>query len=304
MRARHIALIGAVAVILLANTGCRRWQQRRDERFRASSDPYFQTRQDAPPPIIADPRFGKPNGGPEIILPENANPPPGSIPNGPPSSSEYGRPMEYFPTIPPTNVPMTEEPPLASAKPKPPPVTKLPPDLLDPMTHDGTPKIPPTKTSDPSPSFPVGIEFFSQPKERVSVGQRPDTEGLNWLKENRYKSVLHLRKLGADDSSDREQVELRGLKYISIELSPMTLTRAKVREFSRAIENAENQPIFAYDKDRKLAGIMWYLHFRISESMPDSLARSKAQSCGLKEAGDDEQTAWMVKAQTILAESK
>ena len=62
-------------------------------------------------------------------------------------------------------------------------------------------------------------------EDRVASGLRPLLDGgLDWLQANGYRTVLHLRQPGEDDTADRKQVEKRGMKYLSMEVSPETLT--------------------------------------------------------------------------------
>lgn len=134
----------------------------------------------------------------------------------------------------------------------------------------------------------------------MATGLKPDLEGLDWLKASKYRAVIHLRRAGVDDSADREQVERRGLKYFSIELSPDTLTRDAVTLFGKIAGDRENQPVFVYDRDGLLAGAMWYLHLRLNEKIPDELARGRAELYGLKEKGTDEATALWAAVQKLL----
>ena len=69
-------------------------------------------------------------------------------------------------------------------------------------------------------------------KKSIAAGR---LDGLDWLQTNGYRTVLHLRQPGEDDSADRRQIEKRGLKYLSLELSPQTLTQGVLDEFNRLV---------------------------------------------------------------------
>ena len=99
---------------------------------------------------------------------------------------------------------------------------------------------------------------------------------------------------GEDDAADRRQFEKYGLKYLSLEVSPQTLSRATVEAFSRTANNAEARPLFVYDRDGSLAGGLWYLHFRTADKDSDELARIRAGRLGLKtDAEGEHRTMWV-----------
>jgi protein tyrosine phosphatase (PTP) superfamily phosphohydrolase (DUF442 family) len=140
----------------------------------------------------------------------------------------------------------------------------------------------------PSPAFPAGIPQFNLFKEGVATGLRPALDdGLDWLQTNGYHTVLFVRKPGDDDSSDRKQVEKRGLTYLSVEVSPETLSKKSVDEFTRFVADKIAYPLFVYDRDGSLAGGLWYLYFRTAENSPDDSARIRAGSLGFREDRDD-----------------
>jgi protein tyrosine phosphatase (PTP) superfamily phosphohydrolase (DUF442 family) len=141
-------------------------------------------------------------------------------------------------------------------------------------------------------------------KERVYSGLKPALEdGLDWLKNNGYRSVLHLRAGGEDDLADERQVEKRGMNFRSLEVSPQTISQKLIDDFNSLINDAKAQPLFVYDKDGELAGALWYLHFRTAGD-GDEAARSKAARLGLKESTDEEHRTLWVAVQKYLSERK
>jgi protein tyrosine phosphatase (PTP) superfamily phosphohydrolase (DUF442 family) len=132
----------------------------------------------------------------------------------------------------------------------------------------------------------VGIPQFAlaEEKSHAASGLTPFDEGLGWLKAHGYRAVLHLRPPGQKNDAERERVETKhGLKYLSLEVSPETLTRATEDRFNKIIGETANQPLFVYDEDGVLAGGLWYLHFRFSAGMSDEQARAQARSLGLRD---------------------
>jgi protein tyrosine phosphatase (PTP) superfamily phosphohydrolase (DUF442 family) len=153
--------------------------------------------------------------------------------------------------------------------------------------------------------LPVGIPQFSMPGKQVAAGLRPiSVDGLDWLASNGYRTVVHVRRPGQDDSSDRSQFEKRGLRYLSLEVSPETLSREVVEGFNKAVNDAGNLPIFVYDKDGILAGGLWYLHFRLSEGAGDEDARARASRLGLRPDQEGEGKRMWLAVQKYLSEMK
>jgi protein tyrosine phosphatase (PTP) superfamily phosphohydrolase (DUF442 family) len=155
-----------------------------------------------------------------------------------------------------------------------------------------------------SQALPVGIPQFAQAKDRVASGLKPSIDGLDWLKDNGYKTVLHIRAPGEDDAADRQQITKRGMKYLSLEVSPQTLSAAVVQEFSRVVGDAKSLPLFVYDKDGMLAGGLWYLYFRTVDNETDETAATKAARLGLQDDRQGEQKAMWLAIQKFLSDRK
>jgi protein tyrosine phosphatase (PTP) superfamily phosphohydrolase (DUF442 family) len=134
-----------------------------------------------------------------------------------------------------------------------------------------------------SPALPVGIANFAEVMPGVASGLRPLLDGVDWLKTNGYKTVLQIRAPGENGDGDRQLLEQRGLKYLTLEVSPKTLTPEVVDKFNQIVADPANRPLFIYDKDGSLAGALWYLHFRTADKLSDDEARKKAAALGLKE---------------------
>lgn len=152
--------------------------------------------------------------------------------------------------------------------------------LYPPLPEAGASKEPPL----PGTSLPVGIPQFAHVTPKISAGLRPDLDdGLGWLKINNYRTVVHIRLTGEKDDADRAQAEKRGLKYVSLEVSPNLLGKETVDEFFKLLRDPQQQPVFVYDRDGALAGGLWYLWFRQIEEATDDVARIRARSLGLRE---------------------
>jgi protein tyrosine phosphatase (PTP) superfamily phosphohydrolase (DUF442 family) len=161
--------------------------------------------------------------------------------------------------------PKSAEPPLADPKPRP------------KVEESENPK-------QPLAGKPVGIPQFAEAQGGVASGLRPSLDdGLDWLKANGYKTVLYIHEPGEPESTDRRQVEKRGLKFVGLAVSSATLTRQTVDEFMRIVGDTGEGPLFVYDNDGALTGSLWYLHFRLSQQCSDASARNQAHRVGLEE---------------------
>jgi len=151
--------------------------------------------------------------------------------------------------------------------------------------------------------LPVDIPQFAAVKKDVAAGLKPFPDGFDWLKATGYRTVLNLRAPGEDDSADRKQVEKRGLRYVSLEVSPETLNKDVVDQFNTIIGDEARLPLFVYDKDGVLTGGLFYLHFRLVEATSDVDARKRAGRLGLKSDPDGEHRTMWVAIQKLLAAS-
>ena len=147
---------------------------------------------------------------------------------------------------------------------------------------------------DTAPPLAVDIPQFALAKESVASGLQPFPDGIAWLQTHRYRTVLHLRAPGEDDSAARRQFEKRGLHYVSLEVSPNALSKEVIDQFDRLITENANLPLYIYDKDGALAGGMWYLYFRTAEGTSDERARTEAVRLGFQpEQNNEHRTMWV-----------
>jgi hypothetical protein len=151
------------------------------------------------------------------------------------------------------------------------------------------PPNPPEK----SPAPPVGISQFAMARPQVASGIEPFDEGFTWLKQENYRTVLHLRAPEEDDAAAREKVTSRGMQFRSLEVSPEKLNQKVLDEFAAAVNDRDLLPLFVYDRDGVSAGALWYLYFRTVDKLGDSEARARAARLGFR---DDEASKKMILA--------
>lgn len=161
------------------------------------------------------------------------------------------------------------------------------------------------ENSAPAMPLPVGIPQFSIVKDGITAGLRPRLDGgLNWLQRNKYRTVLHIHEPGADTAPDREQVEQRGMTYISLAVSPQTLNSQVVADFTKVVTDRSGYPLFVYDRDGSLAGGLWYLYFRQTEGMDPEVARITAGPLGLRESRSDAHREMWLAVQQYLSQQR
>ncbi len=254
-------------------------------------------------PVIAPPEprplpgpVVPPGGG--VVAPPQTGLPAAPVP-APPGTSGY----EPFPPGPPQNTWR----PQADAG-----VRFAPPEAVSPAPAQTpepprAPPAPPAGVSEqtaPTPPLPVGIPQFANARPGVSTGLKPSLDGIEWLRTAGYRAVLHVRLRGEDDTADRRLIEKAGLRYLSLEVSPETLSRPTVERFAEVVTDPANRPLFVYDRTGMLAGGLWYLYFRTVSQDSEEVARLKATRLGLKEDATGEHRDMWLAIQRYLAQQR
>ena len=169
--------------------------------------------------------------------------------------------------------------------------------LYGPSPTPETPAVPPPSgrdTRDAAPPLAVDVPQFAVAKEGVASGLQPFPDGIAWLQTHHYRTVLHLRAPSEDDSAARRQFEKHGLRYVSLVVTPNSLSKNLVDQFDRLVTENANLPLFIYDKDGSLGGAMWYLYFRTVEGTSDEKARSEAIRLGFQpDQNNEHRTMWI-----------
>ncbi len=131
-------------------------------------------------------------------------------------------------------------------------------------------------------SVAPGLKRFAVVEPKLAGGSLPSTDGLDWLNEKGYKTLLDLREPGDVQSTFLAEVSRRGLRYISLPISLTTVDRDHVARFGFEIALADARPLYFFDADGKRAGALWYLHRMTdkNESYDSEEASRQAEELG------------------------
>lgn len=254
------------------------------------------------PPANVPPPAAPPPAGTE---PLPASPPP---PSDPPVTAEKPADVQLGPPAPARRdsysiAPPSErrEPPLAAVPEKPAPEAvdnREPPTRPAPDTRESREPAKPAPENGDNPQ-PIDLPGYALARPGVASGLRPFPDGITWLKDRGYVTVLHLKAPGEDNSAARKLFEKKGLNYLSLETSPARLTKETYEQFNRLVTDTRLQPLFVYDKDGSVAGGLWYLHFRVNGMLTAEKARAEAQRLGLRFDDDTEHQAMWLAVQSL-----
>jgi protein tyrosine phosphatase (PTP) superfamily phosphohydrolase (DUF442 family) len=126
-----------------------------------------------------------------------------------------------------------------------------------------------------------GLRRFSSIAPSVAGGSAPSIEGLNWLKEKGYRTLLDLRKSSEVEPDFVDAVNDRGMVYISLPIMANRLDSSRLARFDDLISRTENRPLFFCDADGTRAALAWYIHQRVVAQEDSQGALSKAEELGL-----------------------
>ena len=140
-----------------------------------------------------------------------------------------------------------------------------------------------TPAGQPSPSASVGpgINRFVAVDLKLAGGSAPSTDGLKWLVDKGYRTVLDLREPSEVPSSFITEVTNLGLRYVALPISLKTIDRAHVDRFNFEVAAGEARPLFFFDSDGTRAGALWYIRRIASDRVDHQIARREAEELGL-----------------------
>jgi protein tyrosine phosphatase (PTP) superfamily phosphohydrolase (DUF442 family) len=140
-----------------------------------------------------------------------------------------------------------------------------------------------SSAAQPSPSASVGpgITRFVAVDLKLAGGSAPSADGMKWLVDKGYRTVLDLREPSEVPSSFITEATNLGLRYVTLPISLTTIDRAHVDRFQFEVAAGEARPLFFFDSDGTRAGALWYIRRIASERIDHQIARREAEQLGL-----------------------
>lgn len=138
----------------------------------------------------------------------------------------------------------------------------------------------------PPASAAAPAEHYSTLAPTIAGGALPTAEGLDWLVDKGYKTLLDLREPGEVQPEFIGQVSQRGLRYLALPVKLEKLTLEKIERFQRELDQETARPIYFFDGDGSRAGAMWFVASlaRHKERLDLTNARREAKELGLIDA--------------------
>ena len=132
----------------------------------------------------------------------------------------------------------------------------------------------PAAEADPaSSSIGTGITRFAAVDLKLAGGSCTSADGLKWLVDKGYRTVLDLRESSEVPSSFIAEVTSLGLRYVALPISLKTIDRDHVDRFNFEVAAGEARPLFFFDSDGTRAGALWYIR-RIANDRVDHRSRA------------------------------
>jgi protein tyrosine phosphatase (PTP) superfamily phosphohydrolase (DUF442 family) len=253
-----------------------------------------------PSRLVPTPLPPRPPGAVEGVAPSTFVPAPPPAETVPPPPASLDRPIPPPPSTPEATTPSVQ---LGVPVPRRTESARVPLDPAKDPPVAAVPKAPATE-EERDPPQPTDVPGYIIARPNVATGLKPFPDGISWLRDRGYKAVLHLRVPGEDNAAARRQFEKKGLKYLSLEVSPAALTKAVYDQFVADVVETANHPLYVYDQNGSTVSALWYLYFRVKMDLDDEKALAEIKRIGLKlDDDDDHKKAWLA-AQALLATLK
>jgi protein tyrosine phosphatase (PTP) superfamily phosphohydrolase (DUF442 family) len=120
---------------------------------------------------------------------------------------------------------------------------------------------------------------------KLAGGSTPSADGLRWLVEKGYRTILDLRESSEVSPSFIAEVTGLGLRYVALPLSLKTIDRAHFDRFNFEVASGDARPLFFFDSDGTRAGTLWYIRRIANDRVDHQIARREAEELGLIDKG-------------------
>lgn len=133
-----------------------------------------------------------------------------------------------------------------------------------------------------------GIVNFTQVDAVVACGGATETNALDGLRKDGFKTVINLRmptEAGANIEQNTSYAKEIGLNYISIPFNGSAPDAKSVDTFLGTIANKANQPVFIHCGSASRVGGMWMIKRVLQDGWALDKAMEEAKLIGLRNPG-------------------
>lgn len=127
----------------------------------------------------------------------------------------------------------------------------------------------------------VGIRRFRTLDSGVAGGSLPNRDGLGWLRDKGYRTVVDLRAPTEIQQEEVDELNRLGLRHVRVPFDPKKLDAAVLARYEGVLDDAKSRPVFFFDTDGNRAGLAWYLHRVLRDQVAADLASREAERVGL-----------------------
>ena len=125
-----------------------------------------------------------------------------------------------------------------------------------------------------------GIKRFKAVDLKLAAGSFPNGDGLAWLAEKGYRTVLDLREPAEVRSGDLAAVNHQALRYVALPVSESSLSVETYKKFEAELAQAGARPLYFFDGDGARAAALWYVKRIVNDLDDEAAARKEVAEIG------------------------
>ena len=134
----------------------------------------------------------------------------------------------------------------------------------------------------PAPGGRNGMARFTSVDPKLAGGSVPSSEGLAWLAEKGYRTILDLRPSSEVSPAFLAEVASRGLRYLAMPVDLDRMDADRLARFQFELAAPEARPLYFFDTDGSRSGALWYIRRVSVDHVDPQIARREAEEIGLK----------------------
>ena len=136
----------------------------------------------------------------------------------------------------------------------------------------------------PAPAAIPGIDTVHAVTSTVSCGSNVRPEAMAEVKKAGFRSVISLRVPG-EEGYDLPAAETAardaGLRFVSIPVDPVHLTRESANRFLEVLASPETAPVFIFCRSGQRVAAMWMIKRLVQDRWTKERALAEAEALGL-----------------------